>query len=404
MRLHAQSNNSPYSILGIGDIDDNFYNRTSGLANTGIALRSDRFLLNNNPASFSGLTNQVLFGEIGMKGAIVNYYGSGVNAAANQSSDITFKRLVIATKLFKHLGTSVGLLPYSSQNYEFNSPLTIQGTYNEQINEYYQGSGGINRAYLTNAYDFLNHVSVGVNVSYLFGSLQQKLVYQNLAGSELLSQNVTTGMTNIYVDYGLQLYTKIGSQWNLSVGGTFANKTNLNPNTNILILASDSTQLLNEGSLQPSLLTQLPLTYGVGLALTRNHKFTILADYKYQNWSSLHYSFFNYALQDSRRYSVGFEYSRSKKSYNGFIETGYLQAGFYYNATYVNAYGQQITDIGGTLGIGINSKRTLLAYCISLQYGEKGKNSTQLIQEKYINLNLAINFGEILLSRGKRFF
>jgi hypothetical protein len=61
LHLAAQTNNSPYSLLGIGDIDNDFYNRTSGLANTGIAYRSDRFLLNNNPASFSALTNQVFF-------------------------------------------------------------------------------------------------------------------------------------------------------------------------------------------------------------------------------------------------------------------------------------------------------------------------------------------------------
>src|SRR5271156_1400862 len=94
--LVAQTNNSPYSIMGIGDVDDNYYNRTSGMANTGIAYRSDRFLINNNPASFSGLSNQVFFGEIGMRGSIINYYGSGMNLSANQSSDITFKRLVIA--------------------------------------------------------------------------------------------------------------------------------------------------------------------------------------------------------------------------------------------------------------------------------------------------------------------
>lgn len=404
LHLAAQSNNSPYSLLGIGDIDNDFYNRTSGMANTGIAYRSDRFLLNNNPASFSALTNQVFFGEIGLKGAIVNYYGGGVNPLYNQSSDITFKRLVIAAKIFKHWGSSIGLLPYSTQNYEFNNPLTIQGTPGELINQYYQGSGGINKVYFANAYEFFNHLSVGVNVSYLFGALEQKLIYQDANQAELLSQNITTGMTNLYLDYGLQYFTKIGKRWDFSLGATFANKTNLNPITNIVILASDSTQLLNEGSLQPPTLTQIPKSYGFGIAITRDHKLTLLADYKFQNWSSLNYTFFNYALQNSRRFSVGFEISKNKKVYNSLVETKYLQAGFYYDESYVNAYGQQIKDIGGTVGLGINSKRTLLAYCISLQYGIKGTSSAQLIQEKYVNLNLTISFGDIFATKGKRFY
>ena len=404
LHLVAQTNNSPYSIFGIGDIDDNYYNRTSGMANTGIAYRSDRFLINNNPASFSALSNQVFFGELGMKGAIVNYYGSGVNPANNQSSDITFKRSVIATKISKHWGTSAGLLPYSSQNYEFNTPLIIQGTNSELVNQYYQGNGGVNKVYFANAYDFFNHLSVGVNLSYLFGSLEQKLIYQDASGAELLSQNTTVSMTNFYVDYGLQFYTNIGKKWNFSLGATFSNKTNLDPISNVVVLASDSTQLLNEGSLLPVSVTQLPRSYGVGIALSRNHTFTLLADYKYQNWSSLGYSFYNYALQDSKRFSLGFELSRNKKAYNTVIETKFLQAGFYYNASYINAYGQQITDVGGTLGLGVNSKRTLLSYMISLQYGVKGKNTLQLIQEKYINLNLTISFGDIFYTSGKKFY
>jgi len=44
----AQGNFSPYSQMGLGDIEDGFYNRTTGLGNTGIAYRSNRFLINNN--------------------------------------------------------------------------------------------------------------------------------------------------------------------------------------------------------------------------------------------------------------------------------------------------------------------------------------------------------------------
>jgi hypothetical protein len=403
LHIDAQSNNSPYSLLGIGDIDNDFYNRTSGIANTGIAYRSDRFLLNNNPASFSGLANQVFFGEIGMKGAIVNYYGSGVNPASNQSSDITFKRLVVAAKIFKHWGSSIGLLPYSSQNYEFTNPLVIQGTTGETLNQYYQGNGGVNKVYFANAYEFLHHFSIGVNASYLFGSLQQKRILQDANQNELISENRSTAMTNFYMDYGFQYFTDIGKRWNISIGGTFANKTNLNPVSTVIVLASDSTQLLNQDLLPPTL-NKLPLTYGVGIAISRDHRFTLLADYKAQNWSSLNYLFSNYSLQNSRRFSVGFEMSKNKKLYNNFVEANYWQAGFYYDESYINAYGQQIKDIGGTIGLGVNSKRTLLAYIISLQYGIKGTSSTQLIQEKYVNLNLTISFGDIFATKGRKFY
>ncbi len=49
LHILAQTNNSPYSVIGIGDIEDSYYGRTSGLANTGIAYRSNHNLIANNP-------------------------------------------------------------------------------------------------------------------------------------------------------------------------------------------------------------------------------------------------------------------------------------------------------------------------------------------------------------------
>src|ERR1700742_4300019 len=89
----AQNNFSPYSQMGIGDVEDGFYNRTTGLGNTGIAYRSNRFLINNNPAAFSGLANQYFSMETGIRGSFIDYSGSPVTPAATQSGDITFRRL-----------------------------------------------------------------------------------------------------------------------------------------------------------------------------------------------------------------------------------------------------------------------------------------------------------------------
>src|ERR1700737_4131251 len=126
-RLFAQGNYSPYSMLGIGDLEDNYYNRTSGLSNTGIALRSGRNLVNNNPASYSALDNQFFAVEMGIRGSLMYYYGQSVLAGQNQAADISFRRLALGKKLTKHWGSSFGLAPFSTQNYEFSNPYYIQG-------------------------------------------------------------------------------------------------------------------------------------------------------------------------------------------------------------------------------------------------------------------------------------
>ncbi len=301
-KIAAQTNNSPYSILGIGDIEDSYFNRTSGLANTGLAYRSSRYLINNNPASLTALDNDFFVGEIGGRASFITYYGGTVSAPYNQSFDITFKKLALGIKPSKHWGTSVGLAPFSSENYEFTSPLNIGGTNGEVVNQYFQGYGGVNKIYWQNSYEFFHHLSIGVTASYLFGSLQQKIILEDAnTAQELVSTNNTAYLSNFHIDYGLQFYTKITKKIDFSLGATFANKTNLTAALSQTVLNPDSSLAFQ--STYPNGAFTLPVSYGVGMSLTFNKKYTFLADYKYQGWSSIYNSSYAYSnsLVECRR-------------------------------------------------------------------------------------------------------
>src|SRR4249919_2513676 len=140
--VRAQTNNSPYSVLGIGDIESGYFNRTNGMASTGIAYRSNRNLIDNNPASFSALDNQWFIGELAINSKYITYKGDPIDPSHNTSFDITFRRFAMGTRIGKHWGSSVGLAPFSSENYEFTALQAIQGTVGENANAYYEGFGG----------------------------------------------------------------------------------------------------------------------------------------------------------------------------------------------------------------------------------------------------------------------
>ena len=390
----AQGNFSPYSQMGLGDLEDGFYNRTSGMANTGIAYRSNRFLINNNPASFSALTNQYFTMETGIRGSFIDYYGSPVDPSNNQSADITFRRLVLGMKLSKYWGSSVGLVPFSTQNYEFNVPYTVQGSTSEIANSFYQGHGSINKAYWANSYEFFHHLSLGVEAGYIFGQLNQKQTLQNYGtGATLLSTTNNVDLNNILMDYGVQLYGKLGKKWDYSLGGTFSNRTRLFASTNRLVLDNDSAVLQNQ-QISQNYLT-LPFTYGAGAALTYKQKYTFLADYKYQNWNGVSnintYTGQDYSLVSSQKGSVGFEISRKKTFYNSRVELSYFQSGLYYGTSYLQINGEQIKDMGATVGFGVNSLKSPLAYNIVFQYGIKGTTKNNLIRENYDKVSVVIN-------------
>ncbi len=401
----AQGNFSPYSQMGIGDLEDGFYNRTTGLANTGIAYRSNRFLINNNPASFSALANQYFTMETSLRGTFISYAGTPVDVGATQSADITFRRLAMGIKVSKHWGSSIGLVPFSTENYEFNVPYPIQGSGTEIANHFYSGHGSVNKAYWANSYEFFHHVSIGAEAGYIFGQLNQKDIIQAGNGATQVSTTNDINLQNIYMTYGMQIYGDIGKHWSWGIGGTFSNKADLLASYNKLVIGADSSTLQNN-ELQQRYLS-LPNSFGVGLTLTHNQHFTWLADYRYQNWNQVQaknlYPGQDYSIASSERGSFGFEISKKKTFYNNKVELSYFQSGVYYGNSYLQINGEQIKDMGVTAGFGVNSLKTPLAYTITFNYGIKGTTKNNLIRENYFNVNFLINYGAIWYTKGKKF-
>ncbi len=406
LKMMGQNNNLPYSQLGLGDLDDGYYNRTSGLANTGIAYRSNRFLINNNPASFSGLADQYFTMEIGLRGQFISYAGNQVNVASTQSADLTFRKLILGIKLTKHWGSSIGLLPYSTQNYEFSAPYDISGTTIQIANHYYQGHGSVNRAYWANSYEFFHHLSIGFDASYIFGQLNENDIIQQAAnGPTLVSTTNNTNLQNLYFTYGMQLYGRIGKNWNYSLGGTYSAKAALLAASTKLVLNANSATLQNIQNQEGYM--YLPEAWGAGFALTYKQKYTFLADYRYQNWNGVAaentYPGQGYSVTSAERGSVGFEISKKKTFYNTRIELSYIQTGLYYENSYLQINGQQIKNYGITAGFGVNSIKSPMAYSIVFQYGVTGTTQNDLIRENYANLTFLINFGQIWYTKGKKF-
>jgi hypothetical protein len=395
----SQTNNQPYSIHAIGDITDNIINRTSGLASTGIAYRNNRYLITNNPASLSALDNQFFAGEIGVNGQYIDYTGNAVSQTNHQSSDITFKRFALGTKIFRHWGSAVGLVPYSEENYEYSGSRPIGGS-GLTIPTYDQGYGGINKVFWANGYEFLNHFSIGITTSYLFGTINNKNIILGQGSSIYLSKNNSTFFDNLYLDYGLQYYGSINAHWDFTVGAVFANQQNLRTETNINVIDIDSNVLRNKATVGNY---NIPTSYGIGFSLTRNKKYTLVADYKFQNWSSLRSTTGDFFYENSQRASVGIEISNKKVAYNTLYETSFFQAGFYYNKTYLIVNGTPINDIGGSIGMGVNSKRSILSLLVVLQYGIKGTTTNNLLRENYGNLSFIFSMRDFWYTRGRKF-
>ncbi len=397
--MQAQTNNQPYSIHAIGDITDNIINRTSGMASTGIAYRNNRYLITNNPASLSALDNQFWAAELGVNSQYINYAGNPVSPTSHQSSDITFKRFSVGTKIFRHWGTAAGLVPYSEENYEYSGTRPIGGS-GAVLPTYNQGYGGINKVFWANGYEFFNHLSVGITTSYLFGSITNKSVIFGSGSSLYLSNNNNTFFNKILLEYGIQYYGAINSHYDFTIGGTYSNETPLNTETTVNLINLDSNVLKTTTTNSKY---NLPTSYGVGFSITRNKKFSLLGDYKFQNWSGLRSSTGDFFYRNSQRASLGIEISNKKIVYNTLYEVNFLQAGFYYNKTYLVVNGTPIDDIGGSVGMGFNSKRTPLSLMVVFQYGVRGTTQNNLLRENYVNASFIFSLRDFWFTHGRKY-
>lgn len=399
-KTYAQNISSPYSILGIGDIEDSYFNRTSGMANTGIAYRSPYFLLSNNPASYSALQDQFFMIEASARGKIVSYYANNLNSTANQTRDFSVERISVGIKVNKWWGSSIGLTPFSTSNYAFSDKKVIQGT-NSFVYADYEGTGGINKAYWENGVRLGKHFSVGVSTSFLFGSLNQKEVLAGTASTTAITTTKNIFLRNLYMSYGAQYFTKITSKWDLALGATYANKTNLAAEYNNTITSGSTTI---EDKVTKNDYFRMPNMYGAGIAITNNKKLTILADYRYQDWSSVKYSGNGYSLKTSQRTSIGFELAKMRQVWPIPIEKIFYQAGLFYTDSYLSLRNEQLKDMGVSAGVGFHSKRSTLSYLVNFEYGIRGTKAQNLIQERYGKITLTLSYKDFWYTKGQKYY
>ena len=205
LTLKAQNVTSPYSILGIGDIDTKDYGRYFSEGSTAISRR-DVFSYNfSNPASLTSLPEKVMNFDIATRGRISNFQLPGTDTTTGISKDFAVKRVTMAFKVTDKTGIAFGLRPYSSVNYQFQSTQAILDG-NSYYTKSVEGDGGINQVYFSIARSFGKKFSAGLTTSYLFGSLQKTTDYTSTNVPLNITKEETTSLYGASVQGGLQYY------------------------------------------------------------------------------------------------------------------------------------------------------------------------------------------------------
>ena len=409
----AQTNNSPYSIFGIGDIENNYYDRSSGMGNSGISLSSGKYIYQANPASVSQLDFRFFTVEAGGSYKYVNYQGNPIPPSTPSSQQFQITRFTLAVKPKPFWGISFGLTPYSSSNYTFYSTKSVQQSNSATIPAYYEGTGGLNQVYLTNGLKLNNHFSIGLRTSFIFGSLQQnETLYPS--GGIATPENpipITTQLNTLNLlafrkfnfQGGIQYKTDLTKKWALSLGAIASTRTNFSPQHRITISEGNPanglpTNLVND-SLMSNTKFSIPVAYGGGFSLSYDKQLTVSIDYKRQNWGDVQNSNDgSYTFNNSERWSGGVEYAIPKTTpFQGQVlsyEKYFFQVGGFHSKDYLSIRGNQLNTTGVTLGVGINGNplRSNLSYMLNFQFGTQGTTSNNLIKQNYLQIGLIVSY------------
>jgi hypothetical protein len=394
--VNAQTlTSNPYSYYGIGFLEKNGYCENQGMGSAGIALPSDEYLNSSNPASYSAIDSLAFYLYLGLYGKFSKFEYKDLT---QKTFDSNIKYFALGFRASKRWGSSIGLAPFSTRGYFVTTNYPVEGDMSEFMISS-TGSGNISKFYFSNSFRITKQVSIGANISYLFGSLKnlEEITYSDTTFNNI-SNTTSNQFSNIYFDFGLQYKIKIASN-NYYAGLTYSPEQSLKTSLNKLIMnSSDTLYYKNEGTEN----FVLPSSLGFGLGMNYEDKFKLLVDYKIQNWSNSESSYQTARLSNSWQINTGAEYVHNKISGGKYWEYIKLRAGFRFEKTNMTIKSENLNEIAITAGLSFPFRsRTVIN--IAYEYATIDTKSSNSIVEKYHRITLGFTLKDTWFQK-KRFY
>ncbi|MEZ5197088.1 MAG: hypothetical protein R2764_11975 [Bacteroidales bacterium] len=332
---------------------------------------------------------------------IGNYTNLKTESVDEVSTSAAMGSLLFGFPVTHFWKSSFGLVPFSSVGYS-----VFDYEFQEDIGnvEYiFRGAGGISRFYWGNAIQFLQNFSVGVNASYLFGTIDKSHTVAFPDSAYIINTKEITSVTvnDWYVDFGIQYYRKIKRNINLTAGAVFNPKFNLGAkrsytartfygNVNNIDLFRDTIAYVQD---EKGKITA-PMGIGLGLSLARPNHWLMGLDYKFGQWAEYQSFGVSDSLVNSHTLNLGGQIipNYASATYSNRID---YRLGLKLSRTYLKLKGEQLNSVGITFGVGlplrsvaVRGSRSMIN--LGVELGRMGTVGNGLIQENYANIYIGL--------------
>lgn len=403
---------SPYSYFGIGDLRSvrTAENQTMG----GIAMHADSIHVNlNNPAALSSLGIRV--GEdFGMTvyTAGISYKNLSLKSADGQeSSSITnLDYLSIAMSLKEGFGIGFGIMPYSSVGYSVVSETT--NNEGSTVTNFYNGTGGLNKVYLSLGYEIVKDLSIGATLNFNFGYIENNRLQTTediLLGTK---DDRTSRVNGVDFNYALNYTPMITEKLRLNTSVRVNTQGNLISRNTRNIGSFSTTTGLDIEPVEVDLFAQgleetylkIPTTTTVGLGIGQDAKWFIGGEYSFQGLSDFTNEFItfdNLIYEDASSIAFGGFYVPKYDSFSSYLNRVTYRAGARFEKTGIVVNNTAIDNFGITFGAGLPLSGSFSNLNIGLEIGKRGTTNKSLIEENYFKVNIGLSLNDLWFRKRK---
>ena len=393
---------SPYSFYGLGELRFNQNIQNMGMGGLGIGYRSNRFINDVNPASYAATDSMSFLFEATL---FSHFYEQQTTTASQWGNYTTLGSLAFSAPVTRWLSFGFGLKPFSSMGYKIRDVAVDDQA--GAMNFQYEGSGGINQAFIGAAITPLKGLSLGVNASYLFGGIERNTnAFSDSAGVFVTNRLINNHVNGWHFGMGAQYFTPIGEQGAITLGviGGLDQQIGVEQ-AEVLrrrMPGSPRFDTLSIPTLQTGDLL-LPRYVGAGVYARINSQWRTGVDFYQQNWSDYRLLDQDGGLINSYQIAAGVQHNPNVQTFSSIFSLIEYRAGIRYGQTYLNPNGHALDEFGISFGLGIPLRRSLSAINIGFEMSRRGTTEHDLIQENFYRINLGVSIYERWFMR-RRFF
>lgn len=412
--------NSPYGRYGYGLLSNPSIGAAESMGGISYGLRRSQHVNPGNPASYSKIDTLTMIFDVGVSGHLTRL-NDGINKRDFYNGNFDYAAMQFP--LFRNVGASIGLLPYSKVGYNFGTTRSLS---NMIYQESYRGTGGLSQIYAGLAWAPVKAFSFGANVSYLFGNFSYSNVITPATevGALVTESRNTYSIRDVKYDFGVQFTYPVNKKSSVTLGAVYT------PMVSSSAIVYPSKMMFNSDPYQspnsrPTQILpvdtlgaqsfQLPHSFGLGLTYM-NENLLVGVDGTYQLWKEAAYPSIMDGMTDENRFNnafkinAGIEYVKDPLSRNFFermrFRGGLSFANSYANTNVYDVSGANSTfvgvggfkEYGVTLGLGMPFRDTLSGRVsmlnIGFGYSRQQPELSNMIKQDMFKISVNMNINE----------